>query len=133
MDQQLKQIFLNAAELSSAVPEHLQPMAFSKAVDFFILGEKPKSHRLKRTLVAVSTKEKTKNGPKGTLRALADESFMSDFHSLAEIHEHIKHKRGQYIEPKQLAAAAVRLIRDGILDRDQNEGGLYVYRRAQTQ
>ena len=68
-----------------------------------------------------------RRGPKTVVGELIDEGFFSEPRTMAETQEKLKHKKGMRFTLQDLSPTFVRLLREGRLDRDRNDGGQYEY------
>jgi hypothetical protein len=74
------------------------------------------------------TKTRRRRGPKSALEELVGEGFFSEARTINDAQEQLRHKKGLTFTLQDLAPAFVRLLREGQLDRDRNDSGLYEYR-----
>jgi hypothetical protein len=150
--QDLKEVIKAAAEIAKQVPENLQEAAFNRALDLLTMGTKSKTSLRKSNRKAVpkrsnvssggvntadanpsdSAKKPKKSsglGPKPAITALIDAGFFNAPQPVSAIREYLKKKRGYDIDSKQLSTALLRLVREELLERDENENGQLVYKK----
>lgn len=84
-----------------------------------------KSGRANRS-PAPSTRKK---GPKTALVELISEGFFDEPRLIGDTRERLRHKKGLNFTLQDLSPTLVRLLREGSLDREQNDSGQYEYRR----
>jgi hypothetical protein len=68
-------------------------------------------------------------GPKAAIVALVDGGFFAAPKTGPQVQEHLKKKRGYDLGTDQLRLAMLRLVRDGVLEREENAEGQYEYKR----
>jgi len=68
-------------------------------------------------------------GPKAAIVALIEADFFASPKTGPEVQEYLKRKRGFDLGIPQLRLAMLRLVRDGVLERDENDKGQYEYKR----
>ena len=73
---------------------------------------------------------KSSIGPKQAIVDLISSNFFSTSRTVPEVQKHLKNKRGYSIDIEQLSLAMLRLVRDEVLERDENEQGQYVYSKS---
>lgn len=80
---------------------------------------------------SLNTKSKMRPGsvlaPKAAIIELVDAGFFSTPQTGAAVQGHLKLKRGFTMHADQLRVAMLRLVRDGVLDRNENKEGNYEY------
>lgn len=147
----LRSTFRQAAEIAAEVPEPMQGAAFLRAFDVLTKNRdiattesaadpdaerEPvrKKHRQRRG-GSVPTKEAASRrrssgraGPKAALRDLANTPFLNDARSISEIQKHLEFKKALKFELHNLSSPLGALVREGVLEREQNEKGKYVYK-----
>ena len=69
-------------------------------------------------------------GPKSAIASLIDEGYFAEPRTLAVIRDYLSSAKGRRIEPKHVATAVLRLLRDGRLSRERGADGEYEYRAA---
>lgn len=70
-----------------------------------------------------------KLGPKAAVTELIELGYFSSAKTGPQVQEYLKKKRGFDIGIAQLRLAMLRLVRDGVLERDENDAGQYEYKR----
>jgi hypothetical protein len=70
-----------------------------------------------------------KAGPKAEIVSLVTSGYFSNPRTPAEIQDFLKKKRGHAFGAAQISLALLRLVRDKVLDRDENAEGQYEYRQ----
>ncbi len=68
-------------------------------------------------------------GPKAAIVSLVEQGFFATPKSGPEVQEYLKKKRGFDLGTDQLRLAMLRLVRDGVLERDENNEGQYEYKK----
>lgn len=71
-----------------------------------------------------------KLGPKAAILELIKEGFFASPKGGPEVQAHLKKKRGYDLGTDQLRLAMLRLVRDGVMERDENDEGQYEYKQA---
>lgn len=79
--------------------------------------------------VKKANKPNTSLGPKGAILGLVETGFFATGKTGPDVRAYLKTKRGYEIGIHQLRVAMLRLVRDGILERDENSEGQYEYKR----
>ena len=152
----LKEVFKQAAEIAQQVPENMQEAAFNRALDLLTneVNEsntrrtgKPKrhsqsgktEHRLtgsKRSSPATGSEGSTKArkasaglGPKSAIAWLIESGFFSTGRTRTEVQEYVRTKRGYDLGKDQLGLAMLRLVREGVLERGENQDGQYEFKQ----
>lgn len=137
----LSDLFNEAVLIASQVPEHFQQAAFLKALDYLTNPEFSQSPAIssstKRTKAtskiratsdpAKTQKKRGRPGPKAAVAELAATDFLSTRKTVPEIQQFLKNRRGHEYGQNELSISVVRLVRDGVLDREQNDAGQYAY------
>jgi hypothetical protein len=70
----------------------------------------------------------SKTGPRAALTELVSEGFFNQPRTITDARDQLRSKKGLAFKPTDLSPALVRMLRDGLLDRDRNESGTYEYR-----
>lgn len=70
-----------------------------------------------------------KAGPKSEVVSLVNAGYFSSPRTPVEIQDFLKKKRGRAFGTAQISLALLRLVRDKVLDRDENAEGQYEYRQ----
>lgn len=80
---------------------------------------------------AAGGKKRASNGPgpKAAVLTLHAAGFFDTGKTGADVQQHLKAKRGFTFDPAQLRVALLRLVRDQVLDREENVDGEYEYKR----
>jgi len=137
MRESLSDVFAEAAQLAGKVPEHLQQSAFVKALDY-LMGAPIEPQKIAQNVAQLQDRTRKKEpirpqkksgrpGPKAAIAELAQTDFLLSGKTVTEIQQYLKKKRGHEYGANELSISVVRLVRDGILEREQNENGQYVY------
>lgn len=89
-----------------------------------------------RTKKKNGTEKPTKNtsgvGQKAAIINLIDSGYFDIGKTGPEVQGHLKNKRGLNFSTDQLLVAMLRLVRDEVLDRDQNAEGQYEYTKPKS-
>lgn len=150
---ELKEVFKRAAEIAQSVPENMQVAAFNRALDFLTLegGEgdqrrvsrkrsknRPANQRRPDESSASSGRvtkppraaRKSSGGlaPKSAVNSLIESGFFATGKTRAEVQAHLRTTRGYNIGGDQLGVAMLRLVRDEVLERTENEDGQYEFK-----
>ncbi len=144
---ELKEAFQQAATLAAVVPEHLQPTAFSKAVDE-ILGDgrgreagkrasaRPNGFGARKAMRPRSSGHANRRsparagaGPQTAIEGMIDEGFFDNPQPLARIIQSMEEERGYHFLRRRVATAVLRLLRAHRLVRSKTADGDYEYRR----
>ena len=72
----------------------------------------------------------SKLGPKSAITGLIEEGFFAAPKTGPEVQLYLKKKRGFDLGIDQLRLAMLRLVRDGEMERDENDEGQYEYKRS---
>jgi hypothetical protein len=73
---------------------------------------------------------KVRPGPKQSLTELLTDGFFDKPRTIRQAQEQLRHKKGLTFTLQDLSPSLVRMLREGSLDREQNESGQYEYQRA---
>ena len=84
----------------------------------------------KKVVAAKKASGTGRPGPKAALEQLLNSGYFDTPRIIADIREHLRHKRGHTYTLQDLSPTLVRLVRDEKLDRDRNAAGQYEYTRA---
>lgn len=68
-------------------------------------------------------------GPKAAIVALVESGFFASAKTGPEVQAYLRMKRGFDLGADQLLLAMLRLVRDGVLERNENEEGKYEYKQ----
>jgi hypothetical protein len=96
--------------------------------------EKTSESQIENSLERDSAKNKrtsgrlSKTGPKAAVKALIDSGYFSSPHTGPDIHDFLNKKRGLNFGIDQIRLVLLRLVRDGELERDENDAGNYEYK-----
>jgi hypothetical protein len=71
---------------------------------------------------------KSKTGPKAAVKALIASGYFSNPQKAPDIRDFLNMKRGLNFGIDQIRLVLLRLVRDGELDRDENDDGNYEYK-----
>ncbi len=148
----LKDIFKQAAEIAQSVPENMQVAAFNRALDLLTTEDdrevsrggrarkrSPKrsagTHGGQQSAEGPNSAKKTPTrksasglGPKSAITSLIESGFLGNGKTRAEVQAHLRTTRGYNIGTDQLGMAMLRLVRDGVLERTENEDGEYEFK-----
>jgi hypothetical protein len=152
----LKELFKQAAEIAKQVPENMQEAAFNRALDLLTnersekrptRRNKPGRHSQDRSRKerpgkgssseALHVKEPSKKsrkpstglGPKSAIVWLIESGFFSTGKTGPAVQDHLRKKRGYDLGTAQLRLAMLRLVREGVLEREENQDGQYEYKQ----
>jgi len=156
----LKEVFKQAAEIAQQVPENMQEAAFNRALDL-LTGKSDERHptrRLKRTkhsrnrnvdqqstkgdsTEALTPRKASKRpwksssglSPKPAIVGLIGAGFFGVRKTLPAVRDYLRKNRGYELSLPQLGVAMLRLVRDGLLEREENQDGQYEYKQAKPQ
>ncbi|MDX6499627.1 MAG: hypothetical protein QOG23_2887 [Blastocatellia bacterium] len=155
----LKELFKQAAEIAQQVPENMQEAAFNRALDLLTnesdeertarrvtrakrsQNRKANPHRIEgssadSTSVTKSSSPRKSSsglGPKSAIAWLMQSGFFGTGKTRAEVQEYLRKKRGYNIGTDQLGVAMLRLVREGVLERAENEDGQYEFKQPSSQ
>jgi hypothetical protein len=138
---ELKEILQSAAEAANVVPADLQPVAFAKAVEL-LLSSAPNSnrHSLRRAqAIAGDTNavrgrlSSNRPGPKSALDILFWESYFETKRTQSEIQRSLRESKGYEYSLNELSISLLRVVRKGILKREKNDDGHYLYYAAKIE
>lgn len=130
----IRELFARALQAIESVPEQLQQIAFSKAIDLLAPTQpqlsKP-SIRPSREESRSTTRRKAPNrvGPQSVVATLVADSYFGERRTTGAIQAYIKDVRGHDFPSKDLAKALLRAVRDGALRRERNGESQYEYWR----
>lgn len=62
------------------------------------------------------------------LKELLEENYFSSPHRIADIKDHLEHKKGRFFKVIELSTPLLRLLRDGLMERIKAEDGQYEYK-----
>ena len=95
-------------------------------------ASKKKSKKSSDSVVDKSPAKKNqgKLGLKSEIIALQSSGFFKEAKTPAQIHDYLKRKRGHKFGVPQISIALLRMVRDSLLERDENEDGQYEYRSS---
>jgi len=98
--------------------------------------EKPPGHSSSGSKKKTSSKKAAKPSartavlaPKAAVMQLIDIGYFSKGRTGGELQKYLKTKKGFTVGADQLRLALLRLVRDGNLERDENEDGKYEYKK----
>jgi len=149
----LKEIFKQAADIAKQVPANMQEAAFNRALDALMgntpvamtqkggvstkrsPGKRSKSASASSTATGEAARQQRKGGsqglgPKSAIEWLIENKFFETGKTGPQVQEYLQKKRGYKIGTVQLRTAMFRLVREGIMEREQNEEGHYEYKTA---
>jgi hypothetical protein len=106
-NERLRAVLEEACDLTSSLPEGIQPAAFAKAGN--------------------SASRSRRVGPKLALCQLLNGGYFATSRSLPEIQAHLKDSHGYDYGSNELSISLLRLTRDGRLIRERNLAGQYEY------
>jgi hypothetical protein len=150
----LKEIFKQAAEIAQQVPENMQEADFPRALDLLTSraqedqprrrSARPRHTRERsvnqdpnQSLVASPTtdsgkkarKSATRVGPKTAILSLIESGFFVESKSGPAVQEYLCKKRGFDLDTPQLRMTMLRLVREGTLEREENQDGQFEYKQ----
>jgi hypothetical protein len=155
----LKEVFKQAAEIAQQVPENMQEAAFNRALDLLTnrSGERNTTRRVKRARhyqnrnldrqptkgssaesaiprKASKKSRKSSSGlsPKPAIVGLIESGFFGVGKTLPAVRDHLRKKRGYDLSLAQLGVAMLRMVRDGLLEREENQDGQYEYKQPKS-
>lgn len=76
---------------------------------------------------AGSKKTVRSSGVAAEFNRLVEQGFFNTPKTLKEVEQHLRKRRGITTDQPHLSPIALRLLRRGVLDRDENDGGVYEY------
>jgi hypothetical protein len=134
----------SATEMVKDVPDALKETAFRAAFDALssasgpISGTSRSTRGRKRASPATprppaptrTVRRASGSGPKTSVAALAQEGYFQTPRRVGEIRDHLAQAKGRRFEPKAIATAVLRLLRDGLLRRERAADGEYEYSQA---
>ena len=158
----LKELFKQAAEIAKHVPDNMQEAAFNRALDLLTntSKEKRRSQKTNRKRIRhsadpnatkqptetssdepLAAKESSKRGrkssgglrPKSAIVWLVQSGFFSTGKTGPAVQAHLRKKRGYDLGTDQLRLAMLRLGREGVLEREENQDGQYEYKQPKPQ
>jgi hypothetical protein len=145
-ENKLKALFEQASKIAGSVPKTMQEAAFNRALDLLMKEEgsesdeqpdekqtrQPKSEGRKlkpKKVHSASNAQSVRPGPKAVLQELVDGGFFKSPKTIGDIQSHLGKKKGRRYKTTELSPSLLRLIRDTVLDRDENKDGQYEYKR----
>lgn len=156
----LKEVFKQAAEIAQQVPENMQEAAFNRALD--LLTNKSRArHPTRGSSQTGRPKNKSVNGPssghgnpaaksaasesskrsrkspsglapKSAIIWLLESGFFSTGKTGSAVQDYLKKKRGYDLETVKLRMVMLRLVREGVLEREENQDGQYQYKQTSS-
>jgi hypothetical protein len=137
----LGNLFQEAAEIASSLPETLQPIAFGKALEVILSrhgvgpslrrvgSQRPRASAEREASAPprASTRTPGRVGPKSALSQLLEQGYFAIRHEIADIQSHLKDSHGHDYSSKELAVSLLRLVREGQLKRGKSSEGQYEY------
>lgn len=69
------------------------------------------------------------SGTSAAIRDLIESGFFDSGRTLGELRDHLRKRRGITTDLQHLSPVMLRLLRSGVLERDENEEGTYEYSR----
>jgi hypothetical protein len=149
-EKQLKALFERASKIAESVPQSMQEAAFNRALNLLLKEQefepdeqpdkKPTGHakpqgRKHRPKTGQAEKvrftpkaQSGRPGPKAVLQELVNGGFFKSPKTIGDIQSHLAKKKGQHYKTTELSPTLLRLIRDEVLDRDENKNGQYEYK-----
>jgi len=103
-------------------------------------SRKPKKKRTKKVKVQKASPRKANNSSKSKkqtqrtksattlLKELLEEAYFSSPRRIADIRDHLEHKKGRSFKVVELSTPLLRLLRNGLMDRIKAEDGQYEYK-----
>ena len=108
----------------------VEPTPASKTTKRQPIGKKPRSTNA-TTSPARPLRAPTRS-PKTAVEELIKSGYFTEPRSGAEVQAHLRNKKALTIAPDQLRVAMLRLVRDEVLERDQNADGQYEYTKPKS-
>jgi hypothetical protein len=140
---ELSNLFQQAAEIASLVPEGLQTIAFEKALEIILVNNAAITRRRTPQRVRTAGQHETlgggrgvgraaarapgRVGPKSALSQLLEQGYFAIRREIADIQSHLKDSHGHEYSSKELAVSLLRLVREGGLKRGKSAEGQYQY------
>ena len=146
----IKALFERAAAIAKGVPETMQQAAFHRALDILLeqesspkgsTGRSAKRREKRASSGSVRPRPRkpasagksraarsTRLGARTALRELAQTEFFKTPRIIGEIQRHLERKRALRFTQENLSPHLGVLVREGVLDRDKNEQGVYEYK-----
>jgi hypothetical protein len=146
--ERLKEIFREAADAASGLPEDMRQAGFNRALDILLVeagwdiagasatdskssGSK-RSTRRKASKKKVSSEKKRptprRRGGRAALRDLVSGDFFKSPRALGEIVSYLETNKALRFTQQHLSPELTTLVRKGELEREKNEKGSYMYR-----
>ena len=136
---ELGNLFQQAADIASLVPEGLQTIAFEKALEIILVNNAAITRRKTPQRVRIVGPHETlrggrvgvrapgRIGPKSALSQLLEQGYFAIRRQIADIQSHLKDSHGHEYSSKELAVSLLRLVREGGLKRGKSAEGQYEY------
>jgi hypothetical protein len=156
----LKEVFKQAAEIAQQVPENMQEAAFNRALDLLTNKSRERhptraSSQTRRSqnknvnslssghgnpaakpAASESSKKSRKSAsgfaPKSAILWLLESGFFSTGKTGPAVQDYLKKKRGYDLETDKLRMVMLRLVREGVLEREENQDGQYQYKQTSS-
>lgn len=112
-------------ESTQTIPPQTQETARKKKITT------TKKKTIKKKNISKGT-AKSPIGPKAAIVELVNSGFFSESKTGPEVQEYLSKKRGFSFGTDSLRFTMLRLVRDGLLERDENDKGSYEYVKAKT-
>lgn len=106
-----------------------RPKAQSKPVDPEHFGQVSTTDSRPTKKIRAKNSSSTAMGPKAAILSLVGQGFFAAAKTGPDVQDHLKTKRGFDLGTSQLRLAMLRLVRDGVLERDENDEGQYEYKK----
>jgi len=156
----LKEVFKQAAEIAQQVPENMQEAAFNRALDL-LTNKSLERHPTRASSPTRRSQNKSVNGPalghgnsapkpvatksskrsrtsasglgpKSAILWLLESGFFNTGKTGPAVQDYLKKKRGYDLETDKLRMVMLRLVREGVLEREENHDGQYQYKQTSS-
>jgi hypothetical protein len=156
----LKEVFKQAAEIAQQVPENMQEAAFNRALDL-LTNKSHERHPTRGSSHARRSQNKSVNGPssghgnpaakpaaiesskrsrksasglgpKSAILCLLESGFFRIGKTGPAVQDDLKKKRGYDLETDKRRMVMLRLVREGVLEREENQNGQYQYKQTRS-
>ena len=134
----LDETFRQAADMVKDLPSALQPVAFQITVDELLRGRNrggrrkrsssSNNRRDKQATTRATGRRTSRVGGQSALRELAEGDFFRSPRTLKQILDHLRTRKALTLRSRDLTSPLVTLTREGVLEREQNEDGVFEYR-----
>lgn len=144
---ELKTLFQKAAELAGELPDNMQAVGFNRALDLLMAAEgsevgrgrkrrargrirKPakKAAPKKNSEPSQASRRSTRTGARTALREIATGDFFKSPKTIVQVQKYLETKRALRFTQSALSPHLTYLVREGLLDREENEDKVYEYK-----